>query len=290
MNKHHVTYMLKDMKQGLKRNRSSSIASAVLLCIAVTFIGVILLTRLYLTDAIHYVESQLAMKVYVEQGLTEQVADILAEQSYVKSVEIETGQQLIDNLAFFFHGREHLLQAFTDGTMPDAVKFQVKDESLMPTIAENLEQVSGITKVVYPQQMATIIAEWVHKIELYGTVATIVFFLLAFVMVYITFHLASYQRKRELKVKLFLGMNPQLVRLQFLLEGVLLAIAGLIVAIAITVVIYNFIFVHIQQLIPYLGQLAASDLLIVLAVQFVVAIIISVSASYFSTRKLIDHV
>ena len=80
----------------------------------------------------------------------------------------------------------------------------------MSMIAENLEQINGITKVIYPQQMAEMLANWLTKIEVYGTLAIVIFFVLAFVMVYITFHLASYQRNRELKVKLYLGMNPNL--------------------------------------------------------------------------------
>ena len=290
MNKHHLKYMLEDTKQGLKRNRSSSIASAILLCIALCLIGFVLLTRMFLSDTIDYIESQLAMKVYVEEGLVEQIADILQEQSYVTAVEIETGEEMIQGLAFFFKGKEHLLEAFTDGSVPDAVKFQIKDESLMPVIAENLEQINGITEVIYPQQMADVLASWLTRIEVYGTLAVIVFFVLAFVMVYITFHLAQYQRNRELKVKLYLGMNPKLVRMQFLLEGLVLGLLGGIVAIGLIVVVYNVVFVKIQQEISYIGQVSVTDVLIVVCIQFVVAIAISLLASHFSTRKLINDV
>lgn len=290
MNKHHLKYMLEDTKQGLKRNRSSSIASAALLCIALCLIGFVLLTRTFLEDTMDYIESQLSMKVYVEEGLVTQIAEVLDNQSYVTSVQIETGSEMVNNLSFFFKGKEHLLEAFTDGSVADAVKFQIKDESLMPTIAKNLENIQGITKVVYPQQMAEVLANWLTKIELYGTIAITVFFLLAFIMVYITFHLARYQRNRELKVKLLLGMNPKLVRIQFLLEGVVLGLVGGLVAMGIIVLLYNAVFVKVQQEIPYLGQVVASDLLIVLAIQLIVAIVISLLASYFSTRKLINDV
>ena len=290
MNKHHLKYMLEDTKQGLKRNRSSSIASVILLCIALCLIGFVLLMRTFLSDTIDYIESQLAMKVYVEEGLVEQIADILQEQSYVTSVEIETGEEMVDGLAFFFKGKEHLLEAFTDGSVADAVKFQIKDESLMSMIAENLEQINGITKVIYPQQMAEVLASWVTKIEVYGTLAIIVFFVLAFVMVYITFHLARYQRNRELKVKLYLGMNPKLVRMQFLLEGLVLGLLGGILAIGLIVVVYNVVFVKIQQEIPYIGQVSVTDVFIVVCIQFVVAVAISLLASHFSTRKLINDV
>ena len=290
MNKHHFNYMLDDMKLGLKRNRGSAIASTSLLFIALLLIGCLLLTRAFVEDAVDYVESQLAMKVYVEDGLAEDVAAILDKQSYANHIEIETGAQMVEGLAFLFQGKEHLLEAFTNGSVEDAVKFQVNDKSLMPTIAENLEGITGITKVVYPQQMAEVLSKWIVNIELYGTIALIIFFVLAFIMVYITFHLAMYQRNRELKVKLFLGMNPQLVRLQFLLEGVVLGIAGAVTAIILTVALYTTVFQKIQQAIPYIGQLTVTDLIVVIIIQIIVGVVLSLAASYMSTRKLIEHV
>ncbi len=290
MNRHHINYMLDDMKLGLKRNRGSALASAALLFIALFLIGCLLLTRAFVQDTVHYVESQLAMKVYVEDGLVEDMATVISKQAYAHDVEIETGAQMIEGLAFFFQGKEHLLDAFTNGSVADAVKFQVTDKSLMPIIAERLEAVTGITKVVYPQQMAEILSDWILKIELYGTISLVIFFGLAFVMVYITFHLAMYQRNRELTVKLFLGMNPQLVRLQFLLEGVVLGITGAVFASLAMIVLYRTVFTKMQQAIPYIGNLTVSDVIVVISVQLVIGVLLSVAASYLSTRKLIEHV
>ena len=83
-------------------------------------------------------------------------------------------------------------------------------------------------------------------------------------MVYITFHLAMYQRNRELKVKLFLGINPQLVRLQFLLEGVVLGVTGAVLAVLSMIILYITVFNKIQKAIPLIGQLTMSDLIIVI--------------------------
>ena len=157
-------------------------------------------------------------------------------------------------------------------------------------IAEKLETITGITKVVYPQKMAEILSDWIMKIELYGIIALIIFFVLAFIMVYITFHLAMYQRNRELKVKLFLGINPQLVRLQFLLEGVVLGVTGAVLAVLSMIILYITVFNKIQKAIPFIGQLTMSDLIIVITIQLVIGVVLSLVASYMSTRKLIEHV
>ena len=105
MNKYHFNYMLDDMQLGLKRNKGSAIASISLLFIALLLIGCLLLTRAFVQDTVHYIESQLAMKVYVEDGLVEDVAAILSKQSYTNDIEIETGAQMIEGLAISLKGK-----------------------------------------------------------------------------------------------------------------------------------------------------------------------------------------
>lgn len=282
--------MLEDTKLGLKRNLGSTIASISLLLIALLLIGSLLLTRIFIDDALNYVESQLAMKVYVEDGLAEDVAEILKKQSYASHVEIESGSEMIEQLAFFFQGKEHLLEAFTDGSVQDAVKFQVEDKAYMQVIAESLQQIDGIDKVVYPQQMAQTLANWIHNIELYGTISVVVFLLLAFCMVYFTTNLAMFKREKELKVKLLLGMNPKLVRIQFMLEGAVQGLTATVVAGVITSIIYSKLFLAIQAAIPYIGKLTTADLWIVLCIQFGLSIVLSILASFISTRKMIAYV
>ncbi len=289
MNKHHFNYMLEDTLLGIKRNIGSVIASVTLSFIALILIGQVLLIRAFVEDAIQYVESQLSMKVYVEDGLAQEIAAILEGKAYTSEVEIETGKQMIENLSFFFVGKEHLLDAFTDVSGLDAVKFQITDKSQMQTIAENLEMVKGIEKVVYPQQMAEILGDWISKIETFGIFTIIVFVILAFVMVYITFHLAMYQRKKELKVKMFLGIHPNLLRMQFLLEGCIIGIFGAVLAVSTTILIFYSFFLQIENIIPYIGHFTPADLITIIIIQVLVAIGISMGASFISTRKLINH-
>ncbi|HWK22641.1 MAG TPA: permease-like cell division protein FtsX [Ureibacillus sp.] len=290
MNKQQFNYMLEDIKLGLKRNLGSTTASISLLFIALVLIGFVLLSRIFVQDAVSYVESQLAMKVYVEDGLVEDVAAILQKQSYATDVEIETGDDTMKQLAFFFEGKEHLLKAFTDGSVPDAVKFQVTDPTYMASIAENLSEVDGILRVVYPQKMAQQLSHWVDQVELYGTIVIIVFLALAFCMVFFTSRLAIYQRQKELKVKLLLGMNPKVVRYQFLLEGFVMGCIGALFSFIITGVMYSKVFLSIQHAIPYIGQLTMMNLIVVLILQGVLAIALSMTASYLCTRKMIAYV
>ena len=290
MNKQTIKYMLEDMAIGLKRNIGSTIASISLLFISLLLFGAVVLTRLFIDDAMTYIETQLSMKVYVEDGLVEEVYEVLASQPYTTHVEIEKGTAFLEQVRFFFVGKEHLLEAFADGSTPDAVKFMVQDVRYMETIATNLAQTDGILRVVYPQQMAEILADVVQKVELYGLTACVVFAALAFFVVYMTTYLAMFKREKELRVKLLLGMNPRVVRMQFMLEGAAVGGIAFSVAAGCTWLIYHYIFQSISETFPYIGRLHLQDISVVLFIQLLLACVIAVGASFICTRKWVRHV
>ena len=290
MNRQLFNYMAADSWQGLKRNPGSTIASISLIVLALLLIGALLSVRLFADDAINYIESQLSMKVYVEKGLdVQEVAAVLADKKFVEQAAVESGDEAIDKLAFFFNGKEHLLEAFESDVMLDAVKLQVSDKGDMEKIAEELESISGIDQVVYPQKLAVTLDLWITRLERYGTAAAIVFFAIAFGMVYQTFHLAVYKRQQELAVKLFVGMNPKMVQMQFLLEGALLSVFGAAIAMALTAVFQLTVLKPFQQALPFAGQLEAGELFTVLALQLLSALVLGAAASFLSTRKRIAH-
>lgn len=290
MNRQLLNYMAADSWQGLKRNPGSTIASILLIVLALLLIGALLSVRLFTDDATEYIESQLSMKVYIEKGLeAEDIAAVLSDKAFVEQVAVESGDKALDKLAFFFNGKEHLLEAFESDVMLDAVKLQVSDKGDMDRIAKELESISGIEQVVYPQKLAVTLDLWITRLDRYGTAGTIVFFAIAFGMVYQTFHLAVYRRQQELAVKLFVGMNPKAVQAQFLLEGALLSIFGAGIAMALTAVFQLAVLKPFQQALPFAGQLETKDLFTILALQLLSALVIGVAASFLSTRKRIAH-
>ncbi|QDY46629.1 FtsX-like permease family protein [Planococcus glaciei] len=177
------------------------------------------------------------------------------------------------------------MDAFRNGAMQDAVKLQVADKTELAAIAEELEAINGIDQVVYPQQMAILLDSWITNLERYGTASAIALFGIAFLMVFLTFHLALYKRQQELAVKLFVGMNPKAVRAQFLMEAALLSLFGAGLAVLLTAIFQVAVLMPLFDKLPFLGQLEGVDIAAVMGLQLLSALVIGLSASYLSTRK-----
>lgn len=290
MNNNMIRYVVSDAYTGLMRNKGGSIASVLFVALSISFIGIFLLIRVLVSDVTDYLDTQLSMKVYVEQSVaTEDVANILQEKSFVEDVTIEKGADLLERLSFFFEKRAYLLDAFSKGEVNDAIRLSLKDTDNMEQVAQYLESVNGIEKVVYPQQLATLLQQSMTKLTGYGLVISLILIVVTFLMIYTTFHLALYRREKELKIKLVVGMNPQILRLQFLLEGFFLACIGAGIAFFFVYGIYQLAFASLDEFLPFITAITTADLWRCISISIAVGLVMCLCASYLATRKWIRH-
>lgn len=290
MKSNMIRYVFSDAFNGLMRNKGGTIASVLFVALSMSFIGIFLLIRVLMSDVTDYLNTQLSMKVYVEQTVsTEEVAQVLQEKSFVKSVTVEEGEDLLDRLSFFFSEREYLLEAFSGGKINDAIKLTLQNAANMNEVAQSLEKVDGIEKVVYPQELATLLQKSLTKMTVYGSIISIVLIMITFLMIYTTFHLALYRREKELKVKLLVGMNPKVLSSQFLLEGIILATIGAIISGVLVYTVYKMVFASLDTFLPFLTAITQADFWSCLLGAILLGVAMCIGASYFATRKWIRH-
>ena len=98
-----LKYYMRDAQEGIRRNLGAVTATILLMFISLTITGAMVLLQTGVDDVIRYLNDQVKLKVLVDvQVDTEQVADILREQSYVKSAVIETKEETLDKLQQVF--------------------------------------------------------------------------------------------------------------------------------------------------------------------------------------------
>ena len=283
-----IKHTLRNAREGIKSNWSAALASMALIFIAMFLAGILLLIRYGVDDLVNYLESQITLKVYLDPSAdTEAVASILEKRSFIDKVEVETGNQLLENLAFFFKGKEHLLESFQTSEIEDAIRIELHDHSQMSLIAKELESMQGISKVVYPQELAEIILEWTDRINAYGLLLLSFFGVVAFGMIYIAMNLALYQRQKEIRVKLWIGAKPTAVRNQFLFEGLVIGLIGSLAAALAVYLLFAFMLVPVAQQFPYLFAFSNNGVYGIMTCIIFLGSLVGVAASHLSTRKLI---
>lgn len=290
MNRNIVRYIFSDAWLGLRRNKGATIATTLFLAISISFLGLFMLVRVFMSDVTDYLQTQLSMKVYVSQQVdTAQVATVLQKQSYIKDVDIERGEHILAQLSFFFSKRDYLLDAFQEGKVNDAIHLTLTNNDQIDEVAKALSDMTGIEKVVYPQELAQTLNHGLHSMTLYGSILTVVLLLITLLMVYMTFHLALHRRSRELKVKLLVGMNPQHLRSQFMIEGVMMALGGAVIASIVIFSSYRMLTATVSHYVSFLTPLPIATFWQCTTIAVVVGIVMSLVATAWATRKWLRH-
>jgi cell division transport system permease protein len=283
-------YYLRDAREGIQRNAGAAIAAAALIFIAMTILGGLMLVRFGLGDLLSYVESQVNIKIYIDPSVdTQQMATILESKSFIKSLEIEKKEQLLERLLLFFQGREHLLNAFQDSIIPDAIVIRLNEGISTLRIVEELRSIPGISQVIYPQQLAETVVKWSALWNRYGLILFVLFTAIAFITVFIAINLALYQRQKEIRVKLLLGAKPMHVRGQFLFEGWLIGLLGSLLASTAIYCIYVYMLFPLERQYPFIFHFSVSALYTMMGGMLAAGSIVGLLASYLSTVKLIKH-
>jgi cell division transport system permease protein len=281
---------LRDAQEGIRRNLRASIAAILLIFISLSMTGTLFLLKTGVDNLTGFLESQVKIKVFVDLNAdTQQVADILRSQPYVKSVSIETRAEALDSMKSFFTGNEDLLTALSESPIPDAISIELKDKNHLDYVAEQLKSMNGITDVVYGQDFAKKVLTWSNTLNQYGMMVLAVLLISSFLTIHIAVNLAMYQRRKEIRIKLLLGAKESHVRNQFLFEGFILGLISSILAGFVIYFIYEYGLFHLQLKYGAIFHFTPLYMNLTMFIVMVAGAFIGLSGSYFSSRKLIDH-
>ncbi|MGF9714003.1 cell division protein FtsX [Paenibacillus naphthalenovorans] len=285
-----VKFIVRDAREGIRRNAGAAAAAAAMIFIAMTISGALFMLRLGVHDLMQYLDAQLSMKVYVDPAFeTSEVARVLEQKSYVKSVRIETKDQLVERMNVFFQGREQLLESFKESDLPDAVRLELTDTRHISLIAEELRSIRGIAQVIYPQQLAETVLHASDRINRWGLLLLLFFAGVSFLTVFLAVNLALYQRQKEIRVKLLLGAKPAHVRGQFVFEGGVIGLTGSLLAATVLDGLYRYTMASLEHPYNTIFHVAPADFYTMMLGIVAAGTAIGLCASYVSTGKLMKH-
>lgn len=283
-------YYLRDVQDGIRRNAGAAIATILLIFISLTITGAMVLLKTGVDDVIRYLNDQVKIKLFIDRDVdTEQVAAVLADKSFVRSVEIETRDDTLSKLQQFFRDMPHLFDSFRDSKLPDAILLEVTDQSQVKLVAEELAKTEGITDVIYAQEFAEQVVAWSAAADTYGLVILIIFLLASILTVSLAMNLSLYQRQKDIRVKLLLGAKETHVRGQFMLEGVIIGFVGSLLSAFAVYLIYDYALYELQLRFSAVFDFSDAVLNMTLLGVILFGMLIGLFGTYLSTRKMMKH-
>ncbi|HEV7741066.1 MAG TPA: permease-like cell division protein FtsX [Pseudolysinimonas sp.] len=297
--------ILSEVGQGFRRNLSMVVSVVLVTFISLTFFGAAILLQTQISQTKGYWYDRAQVAVYLcsdydseapcnETAATDaQKADVKAELEgdtlgpYIKKVEFESRDQAYANFLVQFEGTT-AVQLVTPDILNESYRINLKNPDQAEIIIDQLTDRPGVQSVTDQRGLLEPIFAIMNAATFTAVSIAGLMLIAAVLLIATTIRLSAFSRRRELGIMRLVGASNRFIETPFILEGVLAALIGSLLAGGLIVVLVQF-FVqgYLAQALQGTALVNLKDALLVVPVLLLSgALLAAVSASVAIRRYL----
>ncbi|RGE23645.1 permease-like cell division protein FtsX [Leucobacter sp. wl10] len=290
---------------GLRRNMSVVISVVLVTFVSLTFVGAAILMQLQIQQmkTFWYDRAQVAIYLCTSYDESATCSGADAGENEIAAVEdalqSDTLKPYIED--FFFVTHEQAYKEFTqqfagnpivDITKPDQLNqtFWVKlgDPSRSDIITETFAGIPGVQSVSDQRSLLDRIFLFLGVASYTAIAIAGLMLVAAMLLISTTIRLSAFSRRREIGIMRLVGASNRFIQTPFILEGIIAALVGAVLASAASVAIVRF-FVQgfLAREVPFTSYITVEESLVVPPILLLVGVVLSaVAAKIAITRYL----
>lgn len=230
-------YFLRGGVKNIWRNKLMSAASVGIVAASLVLFGVFLLAEIDINSVLGSIEGQCEINVYISEDAggsnLNRIYDELSKIQGIKEVRFLSKEERIELAKqTAYKDREYLIDDLTgdDNPLRDSYVLSADDIGMSGEIAAAAEKVQGVDEVINLQQMVDRIKTLSSGLRRTGGVIMIVLALIAMFIIINTIKLGLIYRGREISIMRYVGASDSYICGPFMVEGLILGIAGAVIA------------------------------------------------------------
>ncbi|CAN5233471.1 permease-like cell division protein FtsX [soil metagenome] len=295
--------IMSEVGSGLRRNISMVVSVILVTFISLTFVGTAILLQFQIGQMKGYWYDRAQVAIYLCTDLSTEghcnLAEATADQKaaveaqlksatlapLVKSVTFENHDQVYKEYKAQFGdttGSDFVTPAF----LPETFWVNMKDPSQADVLVESVSGLAGVEQVKDQRKYLDPIFSALNAASVTAVSVAVLMLIAAVLLIATTIRLSAFSRRRELGIMRLVGASNRFIQTPFVLEGVISALIGSVLASAAVVAIVRF-FVQ-----GYLGAQASDtpfigmqDAFIVVPILLVVGAVLAASSASFAISR-----
>lgn len=289
----NTLYFCREALQSMLRNRILSLATISTVAICILILGMAILATLNASRIITRLESDLEIMAYLSSDLTaSQISDVEKELQAIPGVDTVRFVSREEALQYlqetFGEDRYNLQQTLGKNPLPDAYEIKAVDPHQVPAIAEQVEQVAGISRISYGKELVSNLFTATKWVRILSMAFIVLLSLGAIFLIATTIRLAVFSRRKEVYLMKLIGSTDWFVRWPFFIEGILLGTAGALIAILLLALGYGTLIGSVQA-VPFVPVVTNTTLLIKLYAGLVlVGAFLGILGTYISLNRFLE--
>lgn len=296
-------FVMNEMAQGLRRNVSMVISIVLVTLVSLTFVGTALLLQFQITQMKSYWYDRAQVAIYLCTDTSPSAACPQGEASAdVKTaVEQRLGSELLKPYIkrFYFEDHKQAYQTFQEQFKGQAIAgyvtpnqlnqtfwVKLKDPNQSDIITQSFNGVAGVEEVRDQRSYLDQIFSILNAASLAAIGVAVLMLFSASLLISTTIRLSALSRRRELGIMRLVGASNFTIQLPFILEGVVAATIGSLLASgAVWAIVQFFVQGYLAQALPFTSFVGVGKVAVIAPMLVGAGILLSAIASGAAIRR-----
>lgn len=298
-----LQFVLAEIATGIRRNFSMVLSVILVTFVSLTFVGSAILMQMQISSMKDYWYDKVQVAVFlcpsdsqaptctdgeVSEGQRAEVKSALESSElggYVDEVYYEDKATAYELFEEQFKGTS-LAGTVPEDQMQESFRVKLKDPQQYEIIREYFASTPGVEEVVDQNKLLDQLFNIMNVATVIAIGVAALMLLCAVLLIATTIRLSAYSRRRETGIMRLVGASNSFIQLPFVLEGVVAALIGALLATgALSAVVYFFVGGWLQPRAAGFTLVGLDDLLIVGPALILIGVLMAAVSSVVTLRR-----
>lgn len=298
-----LAFILGETFSGIRRNLSMVVSVVLVTFISLSFVGAAGLLQLQINQMKGYWYDRVEVAVFlctdtstsascaagaVTDEQRQAVQDLLESPTaapYVQSFEYESQERALEIFQEQFKNSA-MAETVTADQLPESFRVALVDPEQYAVVDELVSGLPGVELVSDQRELLEQIFSLMNMASVIDVSIAVVMLICAILLIATTIRLSAFSRRRETGIMRLVGASKTMIQLPFLLEGVIAALLGAVLASVTTWALAEFFIGDwLTEQYPGTGFIGGADALIVVPLLLGIAVVLAAVSSMLTLRR-----
>ncbi len=253
--------------QGLKnigRNRIFSLASVVTMSLCIFVLGLFYSITTNVSFMVDQMSESLCVKVFFEKGIAEEriesIGNSINEYDGVTMVHFTSADEAWEQYKLEYFGEEYMDLAdgyADDNPLKDAASYEVyfSNADMQDDLVKYISDIDGVRRVNSSEVTADSLSEISSLVSVVSIVVLVMLTAIALFLISNTISIGIAVRDEEIKIMRLLGAHNTFIRAPFVVEGIVIGMAGAVIPVIILYAVYGNVVNYILTKFSFLSNI-----------------------------------
>ncbi|MCQ1949520.1 MULTISPECIES: permease-like cell division protein FtsX [Arthrobacter] len=294
-----LAFVLGEIGSGLRRNLSMVVSVVLVTFVSLTFVGAAGLLQLQIGQMKGYWYDRVQVAVYlctendtsascasgaVTDEQREAIEADLQSDRYVETVEYEDQETALTHFREQF-ANSPIVDSITAEMLPESFRVSLVDPEKYEVINEAFSSKPGVESVSDQRELFEKMFTYLNLASVAALAIAGVMLVCAILLIATTIRLSAFSRRRETGIMRLVGASKAVIQLPFVLEGVIAAVIGAVLASAALLATAHFFIGNLARQYPTTAFISSEQVLYLTPVLLVLGALLAGVSSLLTLRR-----